>query len=295
MVAEKIDIQQVIAKRTLVGEGALWDADKKVMYWVDILRAQVYIYDPLSGVNRTIDTCQAVGTVVPRQSGGLVVALHNGFAHIDLDTEKMTPIGEDPERQMPANRFNDGKCDRAGRLWAGTMAFAGTQNAGALYCLDLDHSVTKKITPATVSNGIVWSADNKTMYFIDSPLNSVRAYDYDIDTGAIDHERVVCQNEGAGIFDGMAIDAEGMLWIALYGGAAIKRYDPHSGALLRELSMPFSNVTSCAFGGENLDELYITSACQQMDEGTLAQQPLAGSLVKIDPGCRGVVSVAYAG
>jgi sugar lactone lactonase YvrE len=295
MVAEKIDIQQVIAKRTLVGEGALWDADKKVMYWVDILRAQVYIYDPLSGVNRTIDTCQAVGTVVPRQSGGLVVALHNGFAHIDLDTEKMTPIGEDPERQIPANRFNDGKCDRAGRLWAGTMAFAGTQNAGALYCLDLDHSVTKKITPATVSNGLVWTADNKTMYFIDSPLNSVRAYDYDIDTGTIDHERVVCQNEGAGIFDGMAIDAEGMLWIALYGGAAVKRYDPHSGALLRELSMPFSNVTSCAFGGENLDELYITSACQQMDEATLAQQPLAGSLVKIDPGCRGVVSVAYAG
>ncbi|MGY8827482.1 MAG: SMP-30/gluconolactonase/LRE family protein [Candidatus Latescibacterota bacterium] len=295
MVAEKIDIQQVIAKRTLVGEGALWDADKKVMYWVDILSAQVYIYDPLSGVNRTIDTCQAVGTVVPRQSGGLVVALHNGFAHIDLDTEKMTPIGEDPERQMPANRFNDGKCDPAGRLWAGTMAFAGTQNAGALYCFDLDHSVTKKITPATVSNGIVWSADNKTMYFIDSPLNSVRAYDYDIDTGAIDHERVVCQNEGAGIFDGMAIDAEGMLWIALYGAAAVKRYDPHSGALLRELSMPFSNVTSCAFGGENLDELYITSACQQMDEATLAQQPLAGSLVKIDPGCRGVVSVAYAG
>jgi len=295
MVAEKVDIEQVVAKRTLVGEGSLWDVDEKVMYWVDILSAEVYIYDPASGVNRTLDTCQAVGTVVPRQNGGLIVALHNGFAHIDLDTEKMTPIGEDPERRVPANRFNDGKCDPAGRLWAGTMAFAGTQDAGALYCLDLDHSVTKKIDPATISNGIVWSADNKTMYFIDSPLNSVRAYDYDIDTGAIANERVVCQNEGAGIFDGMAIDAEGTLWIAIYGGAAVKRYDPQSGVLLRELSMPFSNVTSCAFGGENLDELYITSACQQMDAETLAQQPLAGSLVKIDPGCRGVASVAYAG
>ena len=295
MTAEKVDIERVVEKRTLVGEGSLWDADENVLYWVDILSAQVYIYDPESGANRTIETCQAVGTVVPRASGGLVVALHNGFAHIDLETERMTPIGEDPERRLPANRFNDGKCDPAGRLWAGTMSFIGEKNVGALYCLELDHSVTKKIAPVTISNGIVWSADNKTMYFIESPLNSVRAYDYDIDTGAIANERVVCTNEGAGVFDGMAIDAEGTLWIAIYGGSAVKRYDPQSGALLRELSMPFSNVTSCAFGGENLDELYITSACQQMDEQALAAQPLAGSLVKVDPGCKGVVSVAYAG
>ncbi len=295
MAAEKVDIELAVEKRALVGEGSLWDAEKKVLYWVDILSAQVYIYDPERGSNRTIDTCQAVGTVVPRASGGLVVALHNGFAHIDLETEKMTPLGEDPERRVPANRFNDGKCDPAGRLWAGTMSFIGEKDAGALYCLDLDHSVSKKIAPVTISNGIVWSADNETMYFIDSPLNSVRAYAYDIETGAIDNERVVCQNEGAGVFDGMAIDAEGMLWIAIYGGAAVKRYDPQSGALVRELNMPFSNVTSCAFAGENLDELYITSACQQMDEHALAAQPLAGSLVKIDPGCQGVVSVAYAG
>jgi sugar lactone lactonase YvrE len=295
MVAEKVDLELVVEKRAIVGEGSLWDAEKKVMYWVDILSAQVYIYDPDSGQNRTIDTCQAVGTVVPRKSGGLVVALHNGFAQIDLQSEKITPIGEDPERRIPANRFNEGKCDPVGRLWAGTMEFGCAQDAGALYCLDAQQTVSKKIAPVTISNGIVWSADQQTMYFIDTPLNNVRAYDYDIDTGGISNERVICENEGKGGFDGMAIDAEGMLWIAVYGGWAVKRYDPKSGQLLRELGMPFPNVTSCAFGGENLDELYITSACQGMDEQALAAQPLAGSLVKVDPGCQGVDSPPYAG
>ena len=120
-------------------------------------------------------------------------------------------------------------------------------------------------------------------------------YDYDIGSGEISNERVVCSNEGEGIFDGRAIDAEGTLWIAIYGGWAVKRYDPKSGQLMRELSMPFSNVTSCAFGGENLDELYITSACQQMSQDDLDKQPLAGSLVKINPDTRGVDSPAFAG
>ena len=295
MAVEKVDLQQAVPMRTLVGEGSLWDSEKKVLYWIDILSSEVYIYDPASGENRVINTCQAVGTVVPRASGGLMVALHNGFAHIDLDTEKLTPIGEDPERDIPANRFNDGKCDPAGRFWAGTMAFDCSENQGALYCLDTDHSVTQKLEPASISNGIVWTADQKTMYYIDTTLNTVRAYDYDVETGAIGNERVVCTNEGKGGFDGMAIDVEGTLWIAVYGGWAVKRYDPRSGELLAEYAMPFANVTSCAFGGENLDELYITSACQQMSEQELADQPLAGSLVKMDPGVCGVDSPPYAG
>ncbi len=295
MAVERVDVQLVVENRTLVGEGALWDSKKKVLYWVDILGCEVYVYDPVNGINRTLNTCQAVGTVVPRQSGGLVVALHNGFAHIDIDSGKLTPIGDDPERGVPANRFNDGKCDPVGRLWAGTMEFKGAKDAGALYCLDVDHSVHRRLAPVSVSNGIVWSADGRTMYYIDSPLNNVRAYDYDVETGAIDNERVVCENEGAGIFDGMAIDADGTLWIAVYGGWSVKRYDPRSGKLMAEYAMPFANVTSCAFGGEDMDELYVTSAVQQLDEKALAEQPLAGSLVKIDPQSRGVASVGYAG
>ena len=292
---EKVDPELLVEKDALVGEGSIWHSDKQELYWVDILSHELYVYNPDSGENRTIPTCQAVGTVVTRRSGGVVLALHNGFAHLDLDTEKISPIGRDPERSIPANRFNDGKCDPGGRLWAGTMEFAGAKGEGALYCLDTDHSVSKKVDSVSVSNGIVWTADQRTMYFIDSGLNNVRAYDYDVDSGDIGRERVVAENEGAGVFDGMAIDEEGMLWIAVYGGACVKRYDPQDGALLRELQLPMDNVTSCAFGGRDLNELYVTSACQGFDEAEKEAQPLAGSLVRLDPGVRGVLSDAYRG
>ena len=295
MSEEKVDPQVVVEKRAIVGEGVLWDINKKVCYWVDILSNEVYIYDPATGENRTLHTCQPVGTVVARAGGGLVVALHNGFAYIDLETEKMTPIGEDPEWDVPANRFNDGKCDPAGRLWAGTMEFAGADGEGALYCLDSDHSVTKKVENVSISNGIVWSHDSETMYFIDSLAMNVRAYDYDIDTGNIGNERVVVKNEGEGIFDGMAIDEEGLLWIAVYGGWGVRVYNPQGGALVRDIRLPVEQVTACAFGGDDLNELYIVSATHNMDEQRLAEQPLAGSLLKIDPGTSGVPSYNYAG
>ena len=295
MAVEQVDPELLVEKDALVGEGSIWHVDEQVLYWVDILSHELYIYDPADGSNRTIPTCQAVGTVVVRQSGGLVVALHNGFAHLDLTSEKITPLGTDPERSIPGNRFNDGKCDPAGRLWAGTMEFKGAKGEGALYCLDTDHSVSEKVSAVSVSNGIVWTADKQTMYFIDSGLNNVRAYDYAIDSGDISNERVVVENEGPGVFDGMAIDAEGNLWIAVYGGSCVKRYNPRDGALLRELQLPMVNCTSCAFGGAQLDELYVTSACQGMDEAAKKAQPLAGSLVRLDPGVAGVPSDAYAG
>ncbi len=291
---EQVEPVLVVDKPAIVGEGSLWDAQSKVLYWVDILSHELYIYDPASGENRTVLTCQSIGTVVPRRRGGVAVALHNGFATIDLSADKITPLA-DPERMIPANRFNDGKCDPAGRFWAGTMEFNGEANRGALYCLEIDQSVKKKIEPVTISNGIVWTADHKTMYYVDTALNSVRAYDYEIDSGDITNERVVIENEGEGHFDGMSIDAEGMLWIALFQGAGVKRYDPNSGVLLRDIGLPMSQVTSCAFGGENLDELYITSAAINLDTSAMAEQPLAGSLVKIDPGVQGVEAYAYGG
>ncbi len=291
---EQATPELVVAKRTLVGEGSLWDPADKVLYWLDILSHELYIYDPATGAHRTIPTCQAVGTVVKRAAGGLVLALHNGFAFLDLDSEKITPIA-DPERSIPANRFNDGKCDPAGRFWAGTMDFGCAADAGALYCLDTNLEVTEKLRPVTISNGIVWTADASTMYYICTAANTVRAFDYDIDTGDICNERVVITNEGEGGFDGMSIDAEDKLWVAVYGGWGVRRYDPVSGALLRDLRLPIECVTSCAFGGDNLDELYVTSAVAGFDAKKLAQQPLAGSLVKIDPGVQGVAAFSFAG
>jgi len=295
MDAEHVDPELAVEKRALVGEGSLWDPISKILYWVDILSHELYLYDPATKQNRTIPTCQAVGTVVPRKSGGVALSLHNGFATLDLDTEKITPIA-DPERDIPANRFNDGKCDPAGRFWAGTMEFNGATDQGALYCLDTDHSVSKKVEPVSISNGIVWSADNRTMYYIDTPLNSVRAYDYDIDTGNISNERVAIEHQGGeGHFDGMSIDEEGMVWIALFGGWGVQRYNPANGELLRSIRLPVEQTTSCAFGGENLDELYVTSAAIGLDEAALAAQPLAGALIVIDPGVRGVPAFSYGG
>lgn len=294
MCADYTDFEVVVEKRALVGEGSIWDAEKGVLYWVDILSHHLYVYDPPSGENRTIDTLQAVGTVVPRAGGGVIVALHNGFAHLDLDTEKITFIA-DPERDIPKNRFNDGKCDPAGRLWAGTMEFGGEPEQGALYCLDLDRTVTRKVSPVTISNGIVWTADNRTMYYIDTHRNDVRAYDYDLATGDISNERVAVEHQGAGHFDGMSIDEEGMLWIALFGGGGVSRYNPLDGSLLQEIKVPAEQTTSCAFGGENLDELYITSAATGLSEQQFEEQPMAGSLLRVKVDVRGVLATPFAG
>lgn len=293
------DVETVVDRRSLVGEGAIWDARRQRLLWVDILGHLLFIYDPATGKNRGINLLQAVGTVVPRAKGGVVVALHNGFARLDPETERMTPIA-DPEADLPGNRFNDGKCDPAGRLWAGTMAFDGMNDReqGALYCLDADGTVTRKLGRISISNGIVWSADARTMYFIDTVKNDVRAFDYDLETGAIANERVTVRNDGDGHFDGMTIDAEGMVWIALFGGGAVKRYDPQTGEHLATIELPVSCVTSCAFGGPDLDQLYVTSGSYRLTAAELAEQPLAGSLFRAVPGVvgvRGVPAFEYAG
>ncbi len=284
----------LVRRSSIVGEGAIWDSEKKLFYWVDILDQKLFVYNPETKENREIDTCQAVGTVVPREKGGLAIALHNGFAWIDLDTEKITPLG-DPERSKPENRFNDGKCDPAGRFWAGTMEFGGEPNRGALYCMELDHSVSEKVSPATISNGIAWSLDHRTMYYADTGLNTVRAYDYDVDSGDISRERVVIECEAPGHFDGMTIDEEGMLWIAVFQGWAVRRYNPDTAELLLTVNLPVSQVTSCALGGDDLNELYITSASHGFDEQQWKDQPLTGSLLRVPVDVRGVPAFSFQG
>ena len=294
MTKEHAEYEVVVEKPARLGEGAIWDSGRSVLFWVSILDQELYAYDPSTGNNRTIPTCQAVGTVVPHAGAGVIVALHNGFATLDLESEKIVPIA-DPERDIPSNRFNDGKCDPAGRLWAGTMAFDATPDAGALYCLDTNRSIIEKIAPVTISNGIVWNSRCDTMYYIDTATNNVRAYDYDLDSGAIANERIVVINNEGGGFDGMAIDSEDNLWIAVFHGGGVRCYNPESGLMIRELSLPVTNVTSCAFGGNDLDELYVTCAREGLSENDLAKQPLAGSLFRLKPGVQGTLSYSYAG
>lgn len=281
--------------RAKVGEGPLWDERAQVLYWVDIMGNQLCVYEPGAGSNTAIDVGQPVGTVVVREQGGLMLALHHGLASYDLESRHLHPIA-DPEAHLPDNRFNDGKCDPAGRFWAGTMAFAATRGAGSLYCMETDLSVRKVLGEISIANGIVWSLDQRTMYYIDSLKQDVRAYDYDLASGGISNERVVCRFAAeVGLPDGMAIDAEGMLWVAHYNGGRVCRWNPADGALLQTISLPVSRVTACAFGGPDLEELYITSASQGMSPAEWEREPHAGGLFVCRPGVRGVPSYRFGG
>ncbi|RXZ81302.1 SMP-30/gluconolactonase/LRE family protein [Paenibacillaceae bacterium] len=278
-----------------LGEGPSWLESASQLYWVDINKGLIHIHDPATSSNRMLDVGFKVGAAVPRQAGGLVLATVNGFYFIDTDTGHLSFI-HDPESDVTGNRFNDGKCDAAGRFWAGTMGLTGQKGTGALYCLDTDLTVRKVIDNITCSNGLAWSADNKTMYYIDSPTKQVVAYDYDLAAGEISNGRVAVQIEdNTGVPDGMTIDDEGMLWVAQWGGHQVSRWNPATGEKLGMLPIPATQVTSCVFGGPRLDTLYITSARTGLNEQALAAEPLAGSLFRAVPGVRGTATMLFGG
>lgn len=283
----------VTSVQSLLGEGAIWY--RSALYWVDILGKRVHRYDPATGEHREYVTPETVGTVVPRATGGLVVALQHGFAHLDEESGEVTPLGE-PVDPRPETRFNDGKCDPAGRLWAGTMGFNSEPGMGSLYMLDVDGRVEEKIPGVTTSNGICWNRDATEMYYIDTPTHEVWAFDYDVKTGAIGNRRVAVKIDPAeGAPDGMTIDADGNLWIALWGGSAVVCHNPATGERLRKIELPCAQVTSCAFGGPDLNELYITTARVGYDEEKLKNEPLAGRLFHVKLDVKGVPAFAYAG
>ncbi len=283
-------VELVLDAKTQLGEGAIWHSQKHVLYWVDIDAGLLHIYDPKTNRDRSLSTGQPVGTVVPRASGGVMVALRDGFAALNLETGAITPI-TNPESHLQ-NRFNDGKCDPAGRFWAGTMGKAGA----SLYRLDRDLTVRKMFDGVRTSNGIAWSLDLKTMYYIDTPTQEVAAFDYDHATGDIKNRRVAVKvPKENGHPDGSTLDAEGHLWVAHWDGWNVTCYDPGTGKALRTVKLPVSRVTSCAFGGPDLATLYITSARVGLDDAALASQPLAGGLFKVSVGVRGIPAPEFLG
>jgi len=287
-------VELIIDAHAEIGEGPLWLAAENVLVWVDITRNKVHRYDPASGRNVTIDVGQPVGAAVPRAAGGLALALQDGFATLDLRTGRVEMIA-DVERDNPGNRMNDGKCDRAGRFWAGTMAFDERHGAGALYRLDVDHRVEMVVDDVTVSNGLDWTPDDTAMYYIDTPTGGVDVFDYDAGTGTLrGRGRHVTIASGQGHPDGMTVDAEGYLWVALWGGWAVHRYSP-GGTLDRVIDLPVSQVTCCAFGGPTLEDLYITSAAGGLSDEDLSAQPHAGGLFRYRPGVRGRPAHSYFG
>ncbi|MGA2481403.1 MAG: SMP-30/gluconolactonase/LRE family protein, partial [Spirochaetia bacterium] len=200
------------------------------------------------------------------------------------------------EADIPENRSNDGKCDPAGRFWVGSMAPDDHEGGASLYRLEKDYSLCRVLSGVTISNGLVWSHDRTKMYYIDTPTRHVFAFDYRLETGEISNRRVCIEiPQGRGFPDGMTIDEEGMLWIALFGGWGVSRWNPLNATMLEYVEMPVKNITSCSFGGERLDELYVTSARILNTESELAQQPHAGNLFHLEPGVRGVPLAVFAG
>lgn len=284
-------VEVVTAAGAELGEGPVWDARSGGIVWVDITARLIHLTDILSGHTDTIEVSLHVGAVAPRAAGGFVAALQDGFWVVgDGRAQRIAAVPE----ARPGLRFNDGKCDPAGRFWAGTMAYDQAPGAGALYRLDPDGSATLSLDGVTVSNGLAWSADGGTMYYIDTPTQRVDAFSYNPVTGEIrDRRPEINIPPEAGAPDGMTIDAEGGLWIALWGGSAVHRY--LDGRLERVIELPVSQPTSCCFGGEGLDELYITTAWQGLSAETRRAQPLAGALFRVRPGVRGIPQAVFAG
>lgn len=278
-----------------LGEGPSWDARRELLFWVDIEGHQVHEYNPTDGTDRTIPVGRHVGAVVPMEDGGLLIAGRDGFYTLDPHTGELEAIAK-PEHEPAGNRFNDGKCDPSGRFWAGTMSMKHESNKGALYRLDSDKSLHTILDGVSTSNGLAWNADGSVLYYIDTPTLKVAAYDFDAASGTISNPRTAVEfPEGEGYPDGMAIDAEGMLWVAHWGGWKVSRFNPATGERLMEIPVPAEQVTSCAFGGEELDELYITTARTGIPEDRLKEQPAAGGLFRVNPGVKGTPTVSYRG
>ncbi|MEQ9168625.1 MAG: SMP-30/gluconolactonase/LRE family protein [Fulvivirga sp.] len=276
------NLSTAVEIQSTLGEGSIWDDRRKCLFWVDIYQGILHRLDPKSGQHDSIEVGGFLGSVVPTESDEVILLNNRSFVSLNWEKKSFNTLGE-VETDLQGNRFNDGKCDPAGRYWAGTMPQAEDGPFGGLYCLYPDLSIEKKLDKISISNGLVWTTDKKTMYYIDTPTKEVWAFDYDNETGSITNKRVaVTIPESEGFPDGMTIDNENKLWIAHWGGYQVARWDPETGEKLFSVKMPVSQVTSCAFGGEKLDQLYITCARKGLSEQALSKEPLAGSLFVYD-------------
>jgi sugar lactone lactonase YvrE len=289
-----VDVRCVVPAGAVLGEGALWDVAEQALYWVDIKGRRVHRYDPRRDQDQQWPVAEDVGSLAVRAGGGLVLALRSGFHFFDPQTGRTTPAVE-PEPERVENRFNDGKTDRQGRFWAGSMHNPETRPTGGLYRLDADLSCRRLIDGITVSNALCWSPDGRTMYHADTTRRTVWAWDSDPDAGEIANRRVFVTLSGDdGNPDGATVDAEGFVWLAHWDGWQLTRHDP-TGRTERVVRLPVQRPTCPAFGGPDLAVLYVTSAAIGLSPEALAAQPCAGGLLALDPGVRGVPEARFRG
>jgi sugar lactone lactonase YvrE len=287
----------------LLSEGPRWDAERAELIWVDILAGEVHIA-PIGGDGhlepaRTLRAGRHVGAAAPAAGGGYVLAAAGGFCHIDNEGA-LTELAQ-PEGDRPEVRMNDGICDPQGRFWGGTMAYAETPGAGRLYRLELDGTCVLVLDGLTISNGMGWSPDGTTMYLADSGTGDVYAFDFDPASGSIDRRRTLVHVDLPGAApDGLTVDSDGDLWVALWNGGAVARYAP-DGSLRETVPVPVDRPTSCAFGGPDGATLFVTTSREGLDESAFARQPQAGHVLCIEglgatgPPCTPYRGMAIAG
>ncbi|WP_218814243.1 SMP-30/gluconolactonase/LRE family protein [Rickettsiella endosymbiont of Dermanyssus gallinae] len=278
----------------LLGESPLWHPEEKCLYWVDIVAASLNRLDINNRSVKKFKMPSQIGSIGWRAKGGLIAALSDRFASIDTETG-MTQTIALPLKKQSQDMFNDGKCDRQGRFWAGTKDIAEEKPIGALYCLDTEGKAMEMASGFTVSNGIAWNLDNSRMYMCDSPARQIYEYEFDPIKGRLGAFHVFAQiPESEGFPDGLTVDSEGYIWSCHWDGWQITRYKP-TGEIDSIIPMPVPRPTSCCFGGGDLKTLYVTSASVGLSASILDDAPQSGQLFALEIGVKGLAEPAYLG
>jgi D-xylonolactonase len=283
----------VDAAGALLGEGPVWAPAESALYWVDIKGLRLHRFGPAAGEARSWPTPFRIGALAPRAGGGFVGASERGLVFVDADMSGFH-VFADPEAHLPGNRFNDGKLDPHGRFWAGTMDDAEQAASGALYRLDPGLRWSRQDAGYKIPNGPAFSPDGRFLYQADSALRTLYRYTLDGEGEARDKIVLARFDVADGYPDGMTVDEAGCLWVAFWDGWCVRRLSP-AGEPIGLVALPVRRPTSCAFGGDELDQLFVTSATIGLDAKARAAQPLAGGLFVASPGVRGVATPAFAG
>jgi len=286
------DVTCIADLKMVLGEGPIWVEREQALYWLDIKGRKIFRLGA-DGTQSEWATPVRVGCIAPRAGGGFIAGTDRGIALVTLDGPAFD-IAFNPEEDLPDNRFNDGKVDRSGRFWAGTMDDRERQASGTLYRIGGDLACTIVDTGYRVTNGPAFSPSGDLLYENDSALQLTYVFDLDADGNARNRRTFLSFDEGDGYPDGMTVDAEGCLWIAFWEGWCVRRFSPDA-ELLETIEVPVARPTSCVFGGPNLDQMYVTSARTGLDADALAMQPNAGGLFLLNPGVRGLADLPFAG
>ena len=284
----------LVDARNILGEGPVWSADEACLYWVDIKGRALHRCDAQGGHHRTWELPTRASALSPRASGGLLLATEDGFANFDTETGELTLVTP-LEEALPRNRSNEGKGDRQGRFWCGTMDDGEENRSGALYRYDPDGTVTQHVDGVGISNTLAWSPDDRWLYFADSLEQTLYRFAFDADTGTVSDREVFATTRGEDWTpDGATIDAEGYLWSCQWDGWRVVRYAP-DGSVDRVIPLPVQRPTSCIFGGPDMSTLFITSARVGLDDAALETQPAAGAILALDTDTQGIPEVPFGG